>query len=225
MKGALYVAALGASLAGTMPASAQDLESGAYVGVRAIGSIAEIDDVEGNGFTGTPRVVNDSDEVAGIAGVVGYRWDVLPLRTEIEGGHRFRFDLDVKDETPGGDIDYESNVATTSVVLNAILEWRNSSAFTPFVGGTVGWARNDADTTRTVLASGAESSRDQDEDNLAWGGMVGVDWEFTENWSSELAYRYINLGEVSSGALEGGDSISTGDYTSHDILLSVFYRF
>lgn len=217
--------ALSGLFATCAPAAAQDASGGFYGGLRAIGSIGEIDDVEGNGFAGTARVVNDSDEVAGIAGVFGYRWDTFPLRTEIEAGHRFRFDLDVRDEAPGGDIDYESNVATTSVVLNAVVEWRNSSAFTPFIGGTVGWARNAADTTRTDLSSGAEASRDQHEDNLAWGGMVGVDWAFAKNWSTELAYRYINLGEVDSGAFAGGDSISTGDYTSHDILLSIFYRF
>ncbi len=206
------------------PASAQDGEGGFYIGVRGIGSIAEVDDVDSNGFVGAENVENDDDEVAGVGGIIGYRFEDFPLRTEIEGAYRFRFDLDVRDQGPPT-IDYETNIATTTVLFNAFLEWRNESDFTPFVGGSVGWARNSADNDRHNLVNGASQSDDTDEDNVAWGAMAGVDWRFLESVSAELAYRYINLGDVDAGSFSGGDSIDADDYTSHDILLSVSYRF
>lgn len=205
------------------PAAAEDA-GGFYVGVRGTGSLAELDSVNANGFAGSSNVQNDSDSNIGIGAVVGYRWQDIPLRTEIEGGYRFRFDFDAQDSGPPV-TDYEVNIATTTVLLNALLEWRNDTEFTPFVGGSVGWARHSSDTSRVVIPTQAETSKTTDKDNLAWGVMAGVGWEFLDHWSAELAYRYTDLGEVDAGSFSGGDSLSADDYISHDLLLTVSYRF
>lgn len=221
-----YVTALAVSVmvAVAAPAFAQDGSSGFYVGIRGIGSIAQVDDVSSSGFVGAETVENDDDKVVGVGGIVGYRWQDLPLRTEIEGSYRFRFDMDVRDQGAPV-IDYESNVSTTSVLLNVFLEWRNESDFTPFVGGSVGWARNSAENDRVTLGTAAHESDDTDKDNLAWGAIAGVDWLFLDDVSAQLAYRFINLGDVDAGSFSGGDSIDADDYTSHEILLSVSYWF
>ncbi len=213
-------AVIWATTAGIPPALAQD---GFYVGIRGIGSLGEVD-VSSSGFGGAESVDNDDDHVIGVGAIVGYRWQDIPLRTEIEGGYRFRFDMDVRDSGPPT-VDYETNIATTTVLLNAYLEWRNESDFTPFVGGTIGWARNAAENKRTVLGASVSQSDDADEDNLAWGVAAGVDWLFLENVSAELAYRFINLGDVDGGSFAGGDSVEAEDYISHDVMLSVSYRF
>jgi len=205
---------------------AGDGDTGAYVGIRAIGSaFSEIRDVETTGFQGTPDVQNDTDQVAGPAAVVGWRFKNFPLRTELEAGYRVRFDLDVRDQAGANTVDYEINVATAQVLINAILEWRNQSSFTPFVGGTVGWARNYADTQRTVLSSQAQVDQEQETDNIAWGLMAGVDWRFAQNWSADISYRFIDLGEVETVRFAGGDQISSDHYFSHDVLFSLYYRF
>jgi opacity protein-like surface antigen len=219
-----YALVPAALLAAGGTVSAQALPEGVYLGVRAIGSLVELDDVDTDGFAGATDVQNDSDTVAGLGGVVGYRWADIPLRTEIEAAYRFRFDFDVRDQaTPA--IDYEANVESMTVFFNALLEWRNESDFTPFIGGSIGWARHSSETTRVVVPTQASVSQDTDKDNLAWGAMAGVDWAFTEHWSAGLAYRYTNLGEVDAGSFSGGDSVSADDYTSHDVLLSFSYRF
>ncbi len=195
-----------------------------YLGIRAIGSFAELDDVNSSGFGGGLNIQNDTDTVAGLGGVVGYRWQGIPLRTEIEAGYRFRFDLDAQDLGAPA-IDYEADIATTTVLFNAMLEWRNESDFTPFIGGSIGWARHSSDTKRINTGTQAKVSKDTDEDNLAWGGMAGVDWHFAERWSADIAYRYLNLGDVDAGRFSGGDGVDADDYTSHDIMLSVNFRF
>jgi opacity protein-like surface antigen len=221
----LFAAAL-AVLASGAPVQAGDGEAGPYLGIRAIGAaFAEMSDVQTTGFGGPTNVENDSDQVAGPAGVIGWRFKNFPLRTEIEGGYRVRFDFDVRDQAPASTVDYEMNVATAQVLFNAVFEWRNSSSFTPFVGGTVGWVRNTTDTQRTVLGTQAQVNQEQDQDNIAWGAMAGVDWRFADNWSAEVAYRFINLGEVESPNFATGEQITAEDYLSHDVLLSVFYRF
>lgn len=221
MNSRAWVLAIGTMVCISTPAFAQD---GFYAGVRGIASLGDLDDVNTSGFTGAENVENDDDEVAGVGAVVGYRWQDIPLRTEIEGSYRFRFDMDVRDQGPPT-IDYETNIATTSILLNAFLEWRNESDFTPFIGGSIGWARNMAENDRTNLGTSATESDDADEDNLAWGAMAGVDWLFLDNVSAELAYRFINLGDVDAGSFSTGDSVDADDYTSHEILLTISYRF
>ena len=219
-----FAFALGLVLAAMTPALADQHGGTVYIGVRAIGAIAEIGDVSTTGFTGTTTIDNDTDEVAGIAGIFGYAFDKLPLRAELEVGYRFRFDLDVRDLGPQT-IDYEMDVATTTALLSAIAEWRNDSDFTPFVGATVGWARNSTETQRTNLSTRAQVFRDTDKDNFAWGGTAGVDWAFSENWAAQFAYRYINLGEVDTGAVNTTDRITGDDYVSHDVLLTIIFLF
>lgn len=219
-----WVPMLGIVLAAVGPAAAEENQRDLYVGVRAIGAVAQFDGVSSDGFAGSSSIENDDDEVAGAGVVVGYRWPTIPLRTELEAAYRFRFDFDARDGGPPA-VTYEANVATASLMVNAILEWRNTSDLTPFIGGSIGWAHHFSDTTRIHLPSQTSISQDADTDSLAWGGLAGVDWRFAEAWSAELAYRFLNLGEVDGGSFSGGDGISADEYLTHDLLLTVSYHF
>ncbi len=207
------------------PAHAEEGVFSYYMGLRAIGTQSMIDDVETPGFTGAAVIQNDSDVVGGVGLVFGTKTRDLPIRLELEVAHRFRFDLDVRENRNGTVIDNEINVASTSAMVSAIVEWRNRSSFTPFVGGSIGWARNSAETERIDIGTQVKTVRDTDTDNFAWGGTLGVDWFFAENWSAQAAYRYIDLGKTETGPGPTGESIKGGSYTSHDLLLGVFFHF
>jgi opacity protein-like surface antigen len=211
-------------LLSTHNVAAADGAGGFYIGIKATGTAAELNSVDGQGFTGSKSVQNDNDLTIGAGAVVGYRWADIPLRTEIEGGYRFRFDFDVQDSGPPV-IDYDADVATTLLMVNLLLEWRNGSDFTPFAGGSVGWARHSSDATRTVTTTRASSSQTTHSDNLAWGAIAGVNWAFLDHWSAELAYRFADLGEVKTGSFAAGGSVSSDHYYAHDLMLSVIYRF
>lgn len=207
-------------------AQAEGLLNRPYVGFRAIGSVANLGDTATKGFGGPTEVQNDSDLVAGPAVVGGWVFKNFPLRVEIEGGNRYRFDYDVRDLAPASTVDYEIDVRTWQVLLNTIFEWRNSSPFTPLIGASVGWARQHVDIQRTVLVTQDQVTPDNDEDNIAWGGLLGVNWQFAENWSADLLYRYINLGDIGTDFLPAtGERIDAEDYVSHDVLISVYYHF
>ena len=215
-----------ATLALGTPAQAEGLLNRPYAGIRAIGSVANLGDTTTKGFTGRALVENDSDLVAGPAIVGGWIFKNFPLRAEIEAGMRYRFDYDVRDVVPNATVDYEFDVRTWQVLLNTIFEWRNSSPFTPMVGASVGWARQYVETQRSNLGGGPQINTDHSTDNIAWGGLVGVNWHFAENWSADFMYRYINMGVVESGVMPTtGETIEAEDYVSHDILLSVYYHF
>lgn len=219
-------AALSAVVAATaaMPASAQQAREGAYLGLRLTGGQSSVEDISTTGFTGN-RVDNNTEDPTAAGGiVVGYRFGKLPLRVEAEVSQRFRMDLDLRD--PGGQgTGYENNLSSTLALISGAWEIRTDSAFTPFIGATVGWARNNSDIERTNLTTSATTSTENATNNLALGAMVGVDYELARNWGTELAYRYLDMGEVESGTLAGGETISADTYVSHDLMFSILYRF
>lgn len=204
------------------PAGAAD-RAGFYAGLRLVGSVADLQDVQGVNFTGSLVENQSSDLVGGGGGVVGYRWGRLPVRTELEVAYRVRFDWNSRDNG-SPNVGYQNNLDSTNVLCNILLEYRNMSDFTPFFGGTFGWARNHSAVDRTNLSTSTTVSQDNTENNLAWGVMLGLDWAFAQKWSTELAYRYINLGPASTGTFSGGDEVKADAYVAHDIMLSAMYK-
>lgn len=196
--------------------------AGPYLGLRLVGSVAKVNDESATGFNGNFITNTDSDLVGGGGGVFGYRWAGIPFRTEVEIAHRVRFDWGVRDGGPPV-VGYENNLESTNVLFNILYELRSESSFTPFFGGTIGWARNRSEVTREVIGSSTTVPGSNTVNNVAWGVMLGVDWAFASNWSAEFAYRYIDLGEASSGLFATGDGFEANNYLSHDILISILY--
>jgi len=213
-----------AVLLGTVPnAWAGNGDHGRYLGLRFIGAYAEVQDSKSTGFTGELQVNHDEDLVAGNALILGYRWKSLPLRTEIEVGYRYRFDYDARDV--GATIGYENNLSTVTGLFNAAYEYRNSSDFTPYIGGSIGWAQNNSNVERNNINTGDIEKYQNGEHNFAWGTMIGMTWRFSKHWDLDLGYRYINLGEVDTGFSGIGTQIEAENHVSHDVLFAVNYRF
>ncbi len=208
------------------PMTAAGERSGYYFAARGVGAVSSMEGVSSTGFSNTIRLQNDSDTVAGLGAAIGYKWNNLPVHSEIEMLHLFRFDFDVRDDGPAdSDTGYEVNVSTTVMLFNLLWDFRLDGSVTPYAGGTLGWVRNTAETERRVINTGVLTSQEASTDNFAWGGMVGVVWDFDKNWAADVAYRHINLGEVDTGLFPGGDSVTADDYVSNDLVLSILYRF
>lgn len=206
------------------PATADDAGvGGVYMGLRAVGSVAEMQETAFTGFANS-IINNDEDLTAAAAAYIGYRFDDIPLRLDVEGGHRFRFDYDARNVAGATVTGYENNVDTTYALMNVGWEIRHFGEFVPYLGASVGWTRNNSEVERNVLAAGITRTENA-VDNLALGAMVGIDWRFAESWGTGIGYRYINLGEVDTGSLAAGESFSTDDYVAHDVMLSLEFRY
>ena len=175
------------------------------------------------GIRGVIAIERGSDELAGVAGVLGYSFGSIPFWNEIEAAHRVRFDFQTQDEAAPAK-ESKTNPAT-SALASAIVEWRNDTDFTPFACVTAGWAWNAADTRRLQLSTQVSADTGPDRDNFTYGGVLGLDWGISDSWSAGVAYRYLNLRDAESGAGNTTESDSADDYVSHDVLLSLFYRF
>ena len=199
-------------------------EHGRYLGLRFIGSVAEIQDTTATNFNGTLQINHDDDLVAGNSVILGYRWKSIPIRTEIEVGVRYRFDYDHRD-TGAPVTGYENNLSTVTGLVNIAYEYRNSSNFTPYFGGSLGWAQQNSEVTRNNLVARQVEKFSGDSHNFAWGGIVGVTWNFSKHWDTDFGYRFVNLGNVDTGVSSVGTRLEGEDYLSHDVLFTVNYRF
>ena len=110
-----------------------------------------------------------------------------------------------------------SGGANLGILMDTMVEWRNTTSLTPYVGGTLGWS--DAPTSATLGSNeGTQSSslNPPSLNTLAWGGVLGLDWAFTQRLSTSLSYRYLNRADA--GASTDSNTGDT-DQVSHDVLL------
>ena len=197
--------------------------TGDYISLLMIGSVAKLDDVTTS--SGTLQERNTDDTTAAPGFVVGYNWAKkgIPIRSEIEYHYRVRFDFDTRVIGTAG---YGNQLSTHALLANAYYDYQLSDTLALFSGGGVGWAQNVSDVTRTSLVGAATGTDRTDEtDNFAWNLALGAIWSFAENWDLELKYRYISLGEVSSGPHIDGTIIKADTYTAHDVIIGFMYRF
>ncbi|MFN4087502.1 MAG: outer membrane protein, partial [Alphaproteobacteria bacterium] len=204
---ALSCAAATAVGPGVAAAGAGEAQSGGgwYATVVLLGAAAEVTRLDIDGMR-APYVESGWQAVAGGGVRLGRSFDGLPMRVELEVLHRYRFDLDIRDPSPAGLVDYETNIGTTSAAASLWIEHRSRWPVTPFVGATLGWAWHHVDTTRTLLSTGEASGRRRTLEEPVWGLGGGVAWDFVERWSAEAVWRYMNLGAVGTGTLAHGEA-------------------
>lgn len=205
------------------PVAADD--SGFYVGLSAFGGSTDVRKISASGIGGALTINHDDDITAGGAASVGYRFSDLPLRTEVEVGYRYRQDVDARDVNGPASIGYEDNLSSTTVLLGLAYEFRGGSDWQPFVGAMIGWARNSSDVDRTVLATGTTTNFSNDDDNLAYGATVGIDYLISDHWDLGAAYRFLYLGGFDTGTMVAGDRFEADRITSHDLVVTLRYQF
>ncbi|HBP9056128.1 TPA: porin family protein, partial [Escherichia coli] len=173
---------------------------------------------------------NDTVFGGGIAaGYDFYPQFSIPVRTELEfyarGNADTKYNL-YKDDWSRGDL--KNEVSVNTLMLNAYYDFRNDSAFTPWVSAGIGYARIHQKTTGISTwdygygYSGRESlSRSGSADNFAWSLGAGIRYDVTPDIALDLSYRYLDAGDSSvSYKDEWGDKYkSEVDVKSHDIML------
>ena len=116
-------------------------------------------------------------------------------------------------------------------LANAYIDLGTWNCLTPFIGVGVGGAYNIfADLTDTGIGtSGAGVGRNSNQLSFAWALHAGLAYNVTQNFSVELAYRYLNYGSVT-------DTIDlhrrlqprllqVQNFSSNDFMLGMRWRF
>jgi opacity protein-like surface antigen len=188
----------------------------------------------------TTSIQNNSFNTAGIFGLgVGYKVNNW-FRADVTGEYRGNSQFLGKDSItyPGGVATdtYHASKSEWVVLANAYVDLGTWWCMTPFIGAGVGGARvsinnftdqsiaNNGGGALPGLAFGDNVSKW----NLAWALHAGVAYKVTPNFTVELAYRYLDMGDGLTGDLrtfDGTNNINNPttfkNITSHDLKLGL----
>jgi opacity protein-like surface antigen len=126
---------------------------------------------------------------------------------------------------------YQGFLKSTVFLANGYIDLGTWNCLTPFVGAGVGVAYNTLDNFVDigVPSAGSGIGRNSSTFNFAWALHAGVSYAVTQNFSVELAYRYLNYGSVTDTIdCTGGcnpDSYKLQNLSSNDLMLGVRWRF
>jgi opacity protein-like surface antigen len=174
---------------------------------------------------------------------VGYAWNNW-LRFDVTGEYRSKVPYKVlgsfTEFCPSGrcfDL-YDANHSAWVALVNAYLDLGTWWCVTPFVGVGVGGARHSvwSHTDIGFISDGTTGFGFADQNefskwNFAWAVHAGLGYEVTPKFKVELAYRYLNMGDVQTSTVNcsGGGCAGSGprayyhlkDFDSHDFKLGM----
>jgi opacity protein-like surface antigen len=193
-------------------------------------------------FATTPalRIVDTNFESGMLFGVgVGYKFNSW-LRFDVTGEYRGETGFHGLDLWNDGTPRFNNYTAKKSELLflaNVYADLGTWYGVTPFVGAGIGFSRVGIHSFRDMGIDGAGNPTlgyaDSDYKwNFAWAVHAGVAYEVTKNFTIELAYRYVSLGDGQSGdiiAFDGTNLVNNPmhfrDLDSHDLKLGVRWMF
>jgi opacity protein-like surface antigen len=165
---------------------------------------------------------------------VGYEFNNW-LRVDVTGEYRTKAAVNAFGiYTFGGatNVDtYQGFLKSTVFLANGYIDLGTWNCLTPFVGAGVGVAYNTLSDFVDVgmPTAGSGIGRNSSKFDLAWALHAGVSYAVTQNFSVELAYRYLNYGSVTDTIdCTGGcnpDSYKLKSLSSNDLMLGVRWRF
>jgi opacity protein-like surface antigen len=135
------------------------------------------------------------------------------------------------DASRGYDV-YNGSIRSIDALLNGYVDLGTWNCLTPFVGAGVGIANNQVGTITDQGATGGFGySSSHNQTNFAWALMAGLAFNITPNTKIELGYRYLDLGNASSGTIVCQNQLPCPNEVQHfklassDIRLGVRYTF
>jgi opacity protein-like surface antigen len=118
---------------------------------------------------------------------------------------------------------FSGNISSVVVLANAYADLGTWHSFTPYVGAGVGVAGvRTAGFTNTFVQPPAGISG-TDQWTFAWALMAGVGYSVAPNVLIDLGYRYLHLGDASSGIDQFGAVLTAHGLAASEVRLGVRY--
>jgi opacity protein-like surface antigen len=133
----------------------------------------------------------------------------------------------------GGTNEYTADISSWLGLANAYWDMFTWCGFTPYVGAGIGFATISVNGLKDINAPQASSffAADNTTTNFAWAIHAGLSYDVSPQFAVDLAYRYSDLGNASSGVAAAFDDpansysgVHIKDITSNDLLLGVRYK-
>ncbi len=206
-------------------------KGGVYVGIK--GGYEYMD--RSNGGVATTNGQNATNESRSdksgytVGGAIGYNFAGmgLPIRAEAEYLYHNQFKYSAVNGTAAGSTgEFSSKIDIHTVFANFYYDFKNSTAFTPYVGAGLGVAWINQKVSSTFTGWAATDNGNRDTTNFAWNLGAGVGYSLSDNIVLDLGYRYTNFG--SAKAVSNAANTVTyraKDLNSHEGLLGLRYQF
>lgn len=122
---------------------------------------------------------------------------------------------------------FRGKLGSMVFLANAYVDLGNWSGLTPYLGAGIGFAHHRLSGisdlgTRTAFGTGGAILftgptegyfGNGSETNLAWALMAGLSYDVAPNYKVDIGYRYLNMGDVTSGRAVCGGNLATCDLT------------
>ncbi len=202
-----------------------------YMGVRLGASFTSFNDGKWNSDVGGDVTYNydaNKDNTVFAGGILlGYGFADLPFRAELEYIYRTNFEHDTCPTTDGA-WNVKTNLSSQTVMLNLLYDFKNTTAFTPFVLLGAGLAIHKTDNTVEPTGLAPDySGRNVTEAEFAWTVGLGVAYSLTESCDIDLVYRYIDMGEARYENYSPGydEANAVADMDAQEFFFGVRYKF
>ena len=110
----------------------------------------------------------------------------------------------------GHDFDMTGDISSAAMFANAYYDFNNSSRFTPFIGGGIGFSKVEVNDTGVIIGGVNYDLGDDSDTVLAYHLDAGVNYEINERFSLDLKYRYF---ETENPDFSGTEI----EYSSHNV--------
>ncbi|MEQ9815278.1 MAG: outer membrane beta-barrel protein, partial [Azospirillaceae bacterium] len=219
--GALAASLLAGTSAGTLGQDLFEVDPGNeargwYLGVAGGGNFVEDLDLRINDTLTGGLDVNEGWAVLGSA---GYGFE-SGFRVELETGYRSN-DIGELDNADGTTSATRGSLDTVTIMGNVLLDLRNPTRFTPYIGIGVGAAN----TAMELFDAGGTLLVDDDSWNFAFQGIVGVALAITNNLSLTLDYRYTQATDLSWTGVDGVTAYEADETRNHAVMAGLSYTF
>jgi len=180
---------------------------------------------------------------------VGYQFNSW-LRFDMTGEYRGKSLFIAQDRYPGGngtfsrasnDADgtflpgtneYTADIESWVGLANAYVDLPTVFCITPYVGGGIGMASISVLGLKDVNVpnGGVAYATDNTDTNFAWAVYGGLAYDVNPSVTLDLSYRYLDMGDASSGRVTAYDNSSSyagvdiNDIHSHDVMLGVRWK-
>jgi opacity protein-like surface antigen len=205
-------------LARTMPAPVAEFASGWYLRGDAGYRINDI-----GSATSTITAPDPTNSALGDSSVVGigFGFKTSWFRTDVTADYGYKAKYT---GTIASANDVRTSIDSITVLGNAYFDLGTWSGFTPYVGAGAGgsyiWTRG---LVSPAIAPGTPIVGDGIKWNLAWAAMAGVSYRMSPRLLIDVGYRYLNLGDATSGEDNITNAILFNDLTSQEIRLGLRY--
>lgn len=166
----------------------------------------------------------------------GYQFNSW-LRTDATIEYRTPSKFSVTEQIAGPPVGWNITKGRVSGIVglaNAYVDLGTWHRITPFIGAGIGFASmttsNVRDTGYGAFAGGSGSASNKTSTALAWAIHAGLGYDLTTNLKAEVAYRYLNIGDVNSGRVVctvpcAAYNAKIKNLDSHDVKFGMRYVF